>query len=72
MVAADRRISLASGEDTLEVHEAMKEAATITAFQNSIWAIRNADRLCSLSSAAVVAGYPLPSVIFSVYSPSVH
>ncbi len=58
MVAADRRISLASGEDILEVHEAMKEAATITAFQNSIGAIRNAARLCMPwnSSFAAIEG----------------
>jgi hypothetical protein len=55
MVAADRRISPASGEDTLEVQEAMKEAATITAFQNSIRAIRNAARLCMLWNASFAA-----------------
>ena len=54
-VAADRRISLASGEDALEVHEAMKEAATITAFQNSIRAIREAARLCMPWNASFAA-----------------
>ena len=44
-VAADKRISLASGEDSLEIHEAMREAATLTSFQNSIRAIREAARL---------------------------
>ncbi len=52
---ADRRISLASSEDTLEVHEAMKEAATITAFQNSHWTIREAARLCMPWNASFAA-----------------
>ena len=58
-VAADKRISLTAGEDALEIHEAMKEAATLSSFQNSLRAIREAARLTMPwnSSFSAAEGY---------------
>lgn len=44
-VAADKRITLSSGEDSFEVREALKEASTLHSFKMSIRAIREAARL---------------------------
>jgi hypothetical protein len=44
-LAADKRISLAAGEDSFEVRESLREAASVAAFQTSIRAMREAARL---------------------------
>ena len=58
-LTADKRISLTAGEDSFEVRESMKEAASMAAFQTSIRVMREAARVSMPwnSSIPALEGY---------------
>jgi hypothetical protein len=54
-IAADKRITLGSEDDTFEVRESLKEAASVMAFQTSMRVMREAARLCMPWNSSIAA-----------------